>query len=66
MNSVDSLGEVVVYLAREGWRWNRVSADGKQLNISDRPFDFRTDAFNDAKRNNPGIAVRKGTPTPFK
>ncbi len=65
MNSGDALEEVLVYLAREGWRWKRVSADGNQVTTSERSFDFRTDAFSDARRNNPGVAVRKSTPPPF-
>lgn len=57
--------EVRVYLVREGWRWNRVSADGTRVVSSDRSFDFRTDAFSDARRSNPGVKVRKSTPPPF-
>jgi hypothetical protein len=54
-----------VYLVREGWRWKRVSAHGEHVTTSDRSFDFRTDAFSDARRNNPGVEVRKGTPPLF-
>jgi hypothetical protein len=65
VNTGDALEEVRVYLARDGWRWERDSADGKQVTTSDRSFDFRTDAFSDARRNNLGVTVRKGTPRPF-
>jgi hypothetical protein len=61
VNTEDALGEVLVYLASEGWRWKRVAADGKQVSCSDRSFDFRTEVFRDAQQSNPGIAVRKGT-----
>jgi hypothetical protein len=56
--------EVCVYLVRDGWRWKRVSALGKQVTGSDRAFDFRTDAFSDARQNNPGLTVRKSRPPP--
>jgi hypothetical protein len=57
--------EVHVYLVRDGWRWKRVSADGSQVLTSDRAFDFRTEAFSDARRSNPGLEVRKTAPPPF-
>ena len=57
--------EVRVYLVPDGWRWQRVSAHGSQLTSSDRSFDFRTDAFSDARRNNPGLKVRKSMPPPL-
>jgi hypothetical protein len=65
VKSGDALEEVRVYLVREGWRWKRVSAHSKLETTSDRSFDFRTDAFSDARRNNPGVEVRKGTPPLF-
>jgi hypothetical protein len=57
--------EVCVYFVRDGWRWKRVSAQGTQVVSSDRSFDFRTDAFSDARRSNPGLKVRKSTPPPY-
>jgi hypothetical protein len=62
VDSSDVLEEVRVYLASDGWRWERVSADGNQVTRSDRSFDFRTDAFSDARQNNPGVSVRRSTP----
>jgi hypothetical protein len=56
--------EVCVYLVRDGWRWKRASALGHQVTRSDRSFDFRTDAFSDARQNNPGLKVRKTRPPP--
>jgi hypothetical protein len=57
--------EVRVYLVRDGWRWKRVSALGREVTSSDRSFDFRTDAFSDARHNNPGLKVRKSGPLRF-
>ena len=57
--------EVCVYLVPDGWRWQRISAFGRHVRSSDRAFDFRTDAFSDARQNNPGLKVRKSTPPPF-
>lgn len=62
VNPGDVLDQVRVYLAREGWHWERVSLHGKRVTGSDRSFDFRTDAFSDAQEKNPGVTVRRGTP----
>jgi hypothetical protein len=66
VNSGDFLEEVRVYLIqKDGWRWERVSADGNPVTRSDRSFDFRTDAFSDARQKNPGVRVRRSSPPPF-